>query len=571
MSRGYQVFKYYKSHMNFRNVSNANLLRRIRDRVGDKADVYAERPELRTAACLIRYFSNDFENIVKELFRKVPLSHMSNDYDVSIPLFYVSIEDSSVKLNVFTNLPVRIKTVSDTIGNFKYTHYYNKVKPLWSLKKEIVNDLEDENRKKKWEPSSRAIKRVKQVKQMTVAKYLTNYLPLERNGWSSSNIRDLAQEIAEIYVPPELHYPETALDWMHMFQDGPHSCMHSSSRHNNWQDWYKNNKNTDNPFHPALWYMYHPQIEGVYTERNGKVTARSLLFIDEDGSKFYSHIYKASPKDKEKLVRAVEDMGYKYIKYETYWQPTKDFKIPGIRVDGRDDPVCPIPYTDRIENMYHCSYSRISGKFKFEHIKNGDTSRRNWSHTSTKGWVGPENLEVVECAHPRCTVQSKVANMITAKDGKYFCGHDHANICGYKFVLEGPTENILQIPPETTITDAREPTVRYTTEKVARQCGALPYIGYYSYTNNEFSEDSPEFTQFYDCRVMWQGELYGIEYAAIDILADKRWIKTIHDNPKTDKEIIQMYDPGMFRKLVVVHKVDKLVIDSETRKIQNAG
>ncbi|HCX25108.1 MAG TPA: hypothetical protein DHN29_24560 [Cytophagales bacterium] len=502
----------------------------------------AERQELydcqpyHTAARLVRFFSKEFSTLMQEVGHNL-VSTQYDKGDKSNYLAYPYVTDKKeVKVRVFTNVLVKY----DESSSYIYSADYHQCDVVWWGQTDVLKkfytslkaDMES-GKDKRWVPTSRGIKRVKSYTDYTVARYLTKFF-YSSNSRTDAQIRDIANNISEAFLPLKIHECMTPEDWIKTFENGVQSCMNVRSEYaSEWAGYVEETKaleDEEKRFHPGVWYYWHPQIAGVYIKRGPNVTARTLVFTDVDGAKSYSRIMSTDNNEKNKLRRHLDNLGYKYYVQGDHITLKEDFEIPAYKVrDQRGKGainIVPIPYADRIYNSYKITYDTNRDMFVFTYSKNSANIdlRRNRGHLIS------HECDTRQCEYCDEVIYPGYESEIT-QDGKIFCSPNHAQERGYvSAVNDGDTA--VWIQRADAFVDAIEDGMYYTNHEAALRVGAMPVLSVIDGIPENGSQEVSKYGQ----RVFYNDVEYRTSYRDYDYLESGGYL--LRENRKKGGKVI---------------------------------
>lgn len=173
-------------------------------------------------------------------------------------------------------------------------------------------------------PSEEYGKQDRRVK-TTVGRYLKKHYP----ELTDLDIRALSDAHRYYYGTDDILWAASAADIERVYTTGPHSCMAYI--------WTDTSTRFGSHMHPSVVYADLPWFRLAYLERNGKINARCLTYINPDDScdKRWVRIYG------DDLLRVkLENSGF----VKSNLEGARIHKIPAIRTDGAllpDTYVCP--------------------------------------------------------------------------------------------------------------------------------------------------------------------------------------------------------------------------------------
>jgi len=294
-------------------------------------------------------------------------------------------------LDRFTQTTKRFKGFSNRDANGHVTVIEeNPFFPTVSqhVQTEVLEDLKDPIKSKKWLPVSRGITRLKKRQVTSMGRFLSNYLidtrtnkPLKDSEW----VETVAQRVISFYKPPTIHRVDDILGFRRMYTYtpslSPSSCMDSKKQYCKLfvtKDYFNSGQSEIERFmnNPQAvdWYGANPNTFGVYAEKGGSVIARAVCYKrPDDGKEWCSRVYAVTSEGKNSLIDKLDDMGIE-TKHQNStpgthrdkWVDIEDdvkFSMPSLK-HRTDDKCAPFPYFD----WYPYEEIRVKyedGKFHF--------------------------------------------------------------------------------------------------------------------------------------------------------------------------------------------------------------
>ena len=256
------------------------------------------------------------------------------------------------------------------------------------LHTEVMEDLEDPIKSKKWLPVSRGITRLKKRQVTSMGRFLSNYLidsrtnkPLKDSEW----IETVAHRVVSFYKPPTIHRVDDILGFRRMYtytpSASPSSCMDSKKQYCKLfvtKDYFNSGQTEVERFmsNPQAvdWYGANPNTFGIYAEKGGAVIARAICYKrPDDGKEWSSRVYAVTSEGRNSLIDTLDDMGIQTTHQNSTpgtnrdkWSDIEEdvkFSMPAL--NHRTDGDCaPFPYFD----WYPYEEIRVKyedGKFHF--------------------------------------------------------------------------------------------------------------------------------------------------------------------------------------------------------------
>lgn len=311
---------------------------------------YVEKLNIRYKKELkIKYSTNE---ISKKEYDEAKESINSNSLNVifdNAPLMVLSKDIS--KLIIFPNLPINAIN-NDYLKLCCWFSCYDVLDTLMKTYKDTKNAI-------KWKGIEKTHNTINKKLEVSIARALSRFTKFGK-FLKDHEIRDMAVAIEDFRKPAQIVYCKTPEDYTKMYASGPRSCM-TSGEERHW------NFMKESGWHPTSFYYFYPHLQGIYIKHAGKVTARTILFEQNDKSISYSKIYSSNPEAKDRLKNALEEKGYKPRTH--MFRRGAKFSIPANRFEDpkHDSPKywCPIPYTEGIESSVSCVFNEDRKEFLF--------------------------------------------------------------------------------------------------------------------------------------------------------------------------------------------------------------
>jgi len=208
---------------------------------------------------------------------------------------------------------------------------------------------------------------LKTRRQLKFAGFLSRYLKL-KDKLKDSAIRDLASKMScSLYRNTfKIVYCKTLQDHIDLYTKvKAHSCMSPSSS-------YKSTLLKTHLFEkyglwPSMWYYYCPYTRGAILQVKGSLVARTILTRQSVKGKFtgFYAIYGVSEVYADLFRTLLKKKGFadRYCNYRSEVVIKSVFKVPAIMAFNQ--PLCPLPFHDCVENRYRCKYSKKDNVFIF--------------------------------------------------------------------------------------------------------------------------------------------------------------------------------------------------------------
>lgn len=334
--------------------------------------------------------------------------------------------------------------------------------------KEYEADLADDKRKQKWEPLDRAQNRLSQYHDMTTATALTRFV-FKENQLKPAQIRDFAESIDLCRKPMEIKFAESPKDFVHMYESGPTSCMgFSAGDKHQWEFMLKQGQC------PTSWYSYFPYTKGAYAEKNGKIVARTILFMNPKHDKNWKwvRIYSTNPEITQKFTQSLAEMGITQAG-EARIEEGLEFKVPGIK-GQTSGYAAAFPYLDapinKGEGSWKVSFDNKTNEFTFYFKTKGKDNL-----IGRGGHVISIDYMALYCSTCNTKINAR-DNGVTQVEGDHvFCSDACACTEGYVKVMDGTGRNIYKMPsPE--LIDTNIPFNKMSTIKAATDRGFFPIM-----------------------------------------------------------------------------------------------
>lgn len=402
---------------------------------------------------------------IYDVFAQTPLMVFLIDYNKTLAKVlgrkYTPKQKDYETLVVFPNIIVKPKKKRDLIDISWPAH--NEL--LKNTIAQYEKDLKHEIKKTAWTPLVRGKKRLKKRRELSIPRALGRYLKLTEKGLKDQELADLAQTLANDRKPLMLHYAEKPEDYLTMYGSGPTSCMtmHGTFSDRRWASLLKHN------VHPTSFYAYHPNIKGVYIQKNGKILARTLLIKRKKDTWVFTRLYCLSSQIRETFIKCLNDANIFKANNRSSHKKC-EFDIPGVFLKSYETYVCPVPYFDINFGTITINFNEKTKIFK---IRCGYSATTEFTHlqNSQEGMRLATQYLIKKCVVCNYTIST---DCIRVYNGNNYCSRVCLNRNG---LVEAIAAYGREIAPEATaVADALAPNEYYINRQVfIRQNCGLPF------------------------------------------------------------------------------------------------
>jgi hypothetical protein len=375
--------------------------------------------------------------------------------------------NSKTELRVFPNIIVNTYSQINTVSSI------NCAEILKSFLEAYDADMQREDTKQKWVPTDRAESRLTTHLDMPTARALTRYIFGTKTSLKDAQIRDFAEAVDLARRPMELIYAEKPEDFVTMYGSGPKSCMSFDGDNENRWSLLRNNK-----WCPSSLYAFFPYTKGVYVMKNGKVAARTILFMNPNHDKNwkYIRIYSDNPEVTDHFVRSLAESGI-HKADRCAIEPKFSFVVPGLKTDV--GYVAPWPYLDsplpRGENEWKVSFDNTTKEFTF-YYKNSDQA----TLINRGNYIQSRDYMVLKCSTCDKTIQLTGRNgsmaILETEGDHIFCSDECAIEGGYVRIIDGTGRNMYKLPTNDMINVHGSSFIKCSTLKAAQDNGYFPVV-----------------------------------------------------------------------------------------------
>jgi len=320
---------------------------------------------------------------------------------ISIPLCFKARTDAPDEVTVYPNIILDLQKIGG-IGTSLAPAAMRGMRP--AVFKTIIDlyesEKDDPRKAAKWAAPERVYGK---VEKMTVVRFIRKYFPKQIEGMRDDQLRDIGNKISNQFAPPSLIFCERPEQYFEMFTCATGSCMAvTSSSHAGGvlQELVKHGR------HSSEWYHWSPQIQGVYTKKDGVVIARGWLLRDDITKPFdqyFGSIYGTGQVNIEAMRVMLVDAGYTVYGNRNQQQAwggrqltiTEKFYVPPI--EHKEKLYMPLAFHDPVQSSYYIAWDEEQGMFECGPRDKAPADRKNVKPGSpyTYGGMMPQS-EVYE-------------------------------------------------------------------------------------------------------------------------------------------------------------------------------
>lgn len=424
---------------------------------------YKDNPVVITACRIINenaVQARRLQEIFSEAYESFWKTHNPKKYPLIIPS-----PNSPTELRVYPNI---------FISNFSSLDEVSSTYCTEALKDFLVEyeaDIADERKKQRWEPLDRAEKRLLEYIDMPTARALTRFV-FPEGVHKDSIIRDFAEAIDSCRKPLELKFAEKPEDFHTMYNTGPTSCMaYNAGDRDRWK--FLN----DLSLAPGSWYYYCPFTTGVWSEKNGKVVARTVLFKNDKMKNWqYIRVYATNEEIKKKFKDSLEERGITACQRADIADGFS-FTVPGVKKGA--DWAAPWPYLDSPMSASHTTGKNWTIKF------DKDTKEFTFYHTNNKfdtvnsrtGHIIASDYSTINCTSCEKVIKTR-GNTITRTDhdSYVFCSDQCAANEDFIKVIEGNGGYVYKQNDDALVDIVEHSFIKISTPRAAIDLGYFPIM-----------------------------------------------------------------------------------------------
>jgi hypothetical protein len=394
-----------------------------------------------------------------------------------MPLSYVVVNKGVVSVRVHEEIKIPVPSANNTLRNVWWCSGTDNL----NIMATIIEADKGNPRNKKWETPARAIANMKRTKDYTMAKFM-NKFTLVGNMYTASQMRDVADNIAEEFLPVEVKEALTLQDWIDMYELSKQSCMVSRSEHaGQWSGDFLSQVQKGVPvekvMHPVVWYFYNPDVRGFYVRKRDSVTTRCIVINDDV---FNYKMYSSGEVDGRALRAYFQEQGWEQMEEDDMVEcGTASFTIPAYKKDN-GEKVCPFPYVDSINMYWNVEYLEDTDEYRWSQAMEDTRPVPKVRSQTYAGFITHNHITGAQCV--RCGGDCGRYAVLT-NDNSNYCCDECAENDGYGRAKRSDHSTIWIAREMAFLDDVHGD--MFTNREACISCGGLPHYKGHTYETEE--------------------------------------------------------------------------------------